>query len=168
MAAPADKKWSEDPEGLRWLVDQYGGDTPPPDTSRVFALELDPPRDNVAQLSNGQHRAKRVLDLFGALVLVCVSAPIFLVAMLLVKLTSRGPIFYSQTRVGVNERGAPRDRRRRSLGPPPGMSDRRVANNDRRSAKQPGRVLSSTSCARCRSMPKRRAGPRSPKRMTRG
>jgi lipopolysaccharide/colanic/teichoic acid biosynthesis glycosyltransferase len=43
---------------------------------------------------------KRVVDGFAALVLLVVTAPLVLLAMLLVKLTSRGPALYSQTRLG--------------------------------------------------------------------
>jgi lipopolysaccharide/colanic/teichoic acid biosynthesis glycosyltransferase len=43
---------------------------------------------------------KRILDIALALVIVVVATPIILLAALLVKLTSRGPAFYSQTRVG--------------------------------------------------------------------
>jgi lipopolysaccharide/colanic/teichoic acid biosynthesis glycosyltransferase len=43
---------------------------------------------------------KRVADLAGALALAVLAAPVLCLAAALVKLTSRGPAFYSQTRVG--------------------------------------------------------------------
>jgi sugar transferase (PEP-CTERM system associated) len=43
---------------------------------------------------------KRSLDLFVSLVLLLLASPILLIAMVAVKLTSRGPIFYRQERVG--------------------------------------------------------------------
>src|SRR5262245_62047959 len=43
---------------------------------------------------------KRVLDVGAALVLLVLTAPVMAIACLLVKLTSRGPMLYSQTRVG--------------------------------------------------------------------
>jgi lipopolysaccharide/colanic/teichoic acid biosynthesis glycosyltransferase len=43
---------------------------------------------------------KRLVDLSVSLVLLVLFTPLVLVAALLVKLTSRGPVFYSQTRVG--------------------------------------------------------------------
>ncbi len=44
--------------------------------------------------------AKRAMDLAGSLSFVIVFAPVFLIIMLLVKLTSPGPVFYRQTRMG--------------------------------------------------------------------
>ncbi len=46
--------------------------------------------------------AKRVLDIVVALVALVILAPLFVSLALLVKLTSRGPIFYSQERVSVD------------------------------------------------------------------
>ncbi len=48
--------------------------------------------------------AKEVLDFVLALVLVVPAAPLVLLAAALVKLTSRGPVIYAQTRVGLNGR----------------------------------------------------------------
>jgi exopolysaccharide biosynthesis polyprenyl glycosylphosphotransferase len=45
-------------------------------------------------------RAKRVLDLFVAFMVILLFSPIFLMVALLVKLTSRGPVLFKQTRVG--------------------------------------------------------------------
>jgi exopolysaccharide biosynthesis polyprenyl glycosylphosphotransferase len=47
---------------------------------------------------------KRVLDLALSGLLLVLLAPFFLVVALLVKLTSRGSVFFSQTRVGLNKR----------------------------------------------------------------
>jgi lipopolysaccharide/colanic/teichoic acid biosynthesis glycosyltransferase len=43
---------------------------------------------------------KRILDVLGALTLLVVLAPLFLLVAVLIKLTSRGPILYWQNRVG--------------------------------------------------------------------
>src|SRR5262249_54892243 len=43
---------------------------------------------------------KRVVEFLATVVLLAVALPVMLVAVLLVKLTSRGPAFYTQTRVG--------------------------------------------------------------------
>jgi lipopolysaccharide/colanic/teichoic acid biosynthesis glycosyltransferase len=47
---------------------------------------------------------KRALDAVAALLLLVITAPLVLFAMLLVKLTSRGPALYSQTRLGAHGR----------------------------------------------------------------
>src|SRR6266511_4089854 len=49
-------------------------------------------------------RFKRLFDFLLALVLLAPAAPLILLAGLLIKLTSRGPIFYSQVRVGLHGR----------------------------------------------------------------
>ena len=49
-----------------------------------------------------QQEAKRFLDQVLALAALAVSAPVFVVVALLIKLTSRGPVFYGQPRVGLN------------------------------------------------------------------
>jgi lipopolysaccharide/colanic/teichoic acid biosynthesis glycosyltransferase len=47
---------------------------------------------------------RRPLDLTVALILLVLAAPILIAAMVLVKLTSRGPFIYTQTRLGRNRR----------------------------------------------------------------
>ena len=47
---------------------------------------------------------KRTFDLVGSVALLVLFAPVFLVLAILVKLTSRGPVFYSQVRLGANGR----------------------------------------------------------------
>lgn len=49
-------------------------------------------------------RVKRVLDLILALILVFFTWPIIVLFALLIKIESRGPAFYSQTRTGLNDR----------------------------------------------------------------
>ena len=51
-----------------------------------------------------QSVAKSALDFFGALFLLLVSSPLFLVVPLLIKLTSKGPVFFRQKRSGLNGR----------------------------------------------------------------
>lgn len=43
---------------------------------------------------------KRTIDIIGSVIALILFSPIFLVTALLIKLTSKGPIFYTQTRVG--------------------------------------------------------------------
>lgn len=50
---------------------------------------------------------KRVFDILGALSLIVLLSPVMLVVAIAVKLGSRGPIFYSQERIGVRGRPFP-------------------------------------------------------------
>jgi len=68
----------------------------------------------------------RLLNLTLASIGLILASPIMLVFALLVKLTSQGPVFYSQARVGFDRRRGPRsqnayDRRTRDLGGSPFM-----------------------------------------------
>ncbi|WP_461413209.1 sugar transferase [Gemmatimonas sp.] len=65
-------------------------------------------------------RACRVFNVVVALAMLLVALPIMLVTALVIRLTSPGPIFYMQTRVGIDRRWnrtrAVRERRREDLG----------------------------------------------------
>jgi len=54
--------------------------------------------------ANWRHLGKRFLDFSFSLALVIALAPLFLVTALIVKLTSVGPVFFVQERVGLNKR----------------------------------------------------------------
>ncbi|MCC6244490.1 MAG: sugar transferase [Gemmatimonadaceae bacterium] len=64
--------------------------------------------------------ASRVFNLLCALVMLVLLSPIMMVAALLVAITSRGPVLYTQTRVGIDRRWsrtrALHERRREDLG----------------------------------------------------
>lgn len=45
---------------------------------------------------------KRVIDIFGSLFILLITLPLTLVSVILIKLTSKGPLLYSQERVGRN------------------------------------------------------------------
>jgi len=64
--------------------------------------------------------ARRVLNVAAALVLLVLAAPVMVAIAVLVKLTSRGPVLYTQTRVGLDARGSGSrrndSRRRHDLG----------------------------------------------------
>ncbi len=47
---------------------------------------------------------KYLIDFFGSLVLLILFTPIFIVVALAIKLTTKGPVFFSQDRIGVNKR----------------------------------------------------------------
>jgi len=51
-----------------------------------------------------QHLCKRTLDVSVSLVVMLLLSPLFLLATLVVKLTSPGPVFFVQQRVGLNKR----------------------------------------------------------------
>jgi exopolysaccharide biosynthesis polyprenyl glycosylphosphotransferase len=55
-----------------------------------------------ARLSTTSLRAKRVIDIAGALVLLLVTAPFFLLAAIRIRRESEGPVFFRQTRLGAN------------------------------------------------------------------
>ncbi len=59
---------------------------------------------NSAGIDGWQFLLKRALDVVGALALLLVLAPLFLVVAALIKLTSAGPAFFAQKRVGLNKR----------------------------------------------------------------
>jgi lipopolysaccharide/colanic/teichoic acid biosynthesis glycosyltransferase len=70
-----------------------------------------------------QERAEginRALNIVLAVIALVLLAPVFILLAILVKLTSRGPVFYSQTRVGIDRRAgqasAPGHRRIQDLG----------------------------------------------------
>ncbi len=68
-------------------------------------------------------KASRVFNVVLASVMLVIASPIMALTALLIRLTSRGPIFYTQTRVGLDRRWnrlrAIHDRRREDLGGAP-------------------------------------------------
>src|SRR5437870_3204402 len=54
--------------------------------------------------ARGYPTAKAVLEFCFALMLLVFTAPLILLAMILIKLTSRGPAIYTQTRLGKDGR----------------------------------------------------------------
>ncbi len=48
------------------------------------------------------HRIKRVMDVVGALVALVLAAPVFVLTALAIKLEDRGPVFFMQTRAGLD------------------------------------------------------------------
>jgi lipopolysaccharide/colanic/teichoic acid biosynthesis glycosyltransferase len=71
---------------------------------RALAGNLVLLRGTLHPLTATQQMVKRVLDLAGSLVLLVLTAPLLLLAALLIRLTSRGPALYSQIRVGLHGR----------------------------------------------------------------
>ncbi len=62
----------------------------------------------------------RVFNFTAALLMLVVASPVMLLAALIIRLTSRGPVLYTQTRVGIDRRWSRtwplRERRREDLG----------------------------------------------------
>jgi lipopolysaccharide/colanic/teichoic acid biosynthesis glycosyltransferase len=56
----------------------------------------------------GSPGLRRPLNIVASVLLIIATAPVMLVIALLVKLTSRGPVFYTQTRVGIDRRNGNR------------------------------------------------------------
>jgi exopolysaccharide biosynthesis polyprenyl glycosylphosphotransferase len=57
----------------------------------------------VPRLSGSEHFLKRSLDVVGAVLGLVLLSPLFLAAALAIKLTSRGPVFFRQVRMGAGE-----------------------------------------------------------------
>jgi lipopolysaccharide/colanic/teichoic acid biosynthesis glycosyltransferase len=74
---------------------------------------------------------KRIADLVLATGMLIVLSPVMLLTALAVKLTSPGPVIFSQTRVGLNLRRPGAERRQQDGDPPEGV-ERRVPESDRR------------------------------------
>ena len=76
--------------------------------------------DRQYRVSRRRDRIERVINVTIALVGLVVTAPLWLAIAILIKLTSRGPVFYAQTRIGLNTRAtepsAPDPRRQQDLG----------------------------------------------------
>ena len=47
---------------------------------------------------------KRLVDICASVILLLVASPVFLIVAALMKLTSRGPVFFTQERLGINKR----------------------------------------------------------------
>jgi exopolysaccharide biosynthesis polyprenyl glycosylphosphotransferase len=60
----------------------------------LLELKLDPPSDFYANL-------KRLTDILFATLMLVIMSPVICAAALAIKLTSKGPVFYTQTRVGL-------------------------------------------------------------------
>jgi lipopolysaccharide/colanic/teichoic acid biosynthesis glycosyltransferase len=67
-------------------------------------LEPDSPGTGLLHAGRGALLAKRVVDVVGAALALLILLPVLLVAALAVRLTSKGPVFYVQDRIGRGER----------------------------------------------------------------
>jgi exopolysaccharide biosynthesis polyprenyl glycosylphosphotransferase len=74
----------------KWHVDQFNG-------LPVVTVRSGPP-------DGWQLTAKRLIDVWGSLVLLTALAPLFAMVAIAIKLDSPGPVFFRQERVGLNRR----------------------------------------------------------------
>ena len=128
------------PSSFSTLVAQHTVELP--DTEWLTRLALTAPRENVRCLSPSHRVIKRAFDVIVALTLLVLTSPILLAAAILVKVTSPGPMIYSQTRVGLNLRKKKKnDRRAETHGLLADASDRRKPGRDRREISNFGRLF---------------------------
>jgi lipopolysaccharide/colanic/teichoic acid biosynthesis glycosyltransferase len=77
-------------------------------------------RGEVVSVSSGQEWLRRSVNFVLALIALVILLPVMLLIAVLVRMTSRGPVLYTQTRVGFDRRTTPRGsqnhRRERNLG----------------------------------------------------
>lgn len=99
-------------ESLADLVEEYSVGTSLPEVDWLTRLNLEKPRHNLHCLSARARWTKRVVDVIGASGLLVVLAPVMLAVAVTVKVTSPGPVIFSQERVGLNLRRSRRDRRK--------------------------------------------------------
>ena len=76
---------------------------------RVSEPAVAPPMEATSRTD----RARRVVNFLVALIGLIIAAPVMLIVALLVRLTSRGPVIYTQTRVGLDRRGGGPDAQNR-------------------------------------------------------
>ena len=89
------------------------------DTERVVVLGATGPNDDFEPRPRSE-LVSRVFNCVVAFLLLIISAPVMLLAAVLIRVTSRGPVLYTQTRVGIDRRWtatrALNERRREDLG----------------------------------------------------
>jgi exopolysaccharide biosynthesis polyprenyl glycosylphosphotransferase len=75
-------------------------------TKRIYSKEDDAIRKIVLKMvhDDRRHHVKRALDVTGASIGLLLLAPLFAVVAILIKSTSRGPVFFRQKRCGLNKR----------------------------------------------------------------
>lgn len=100
-------------DDLSDLVTDFADLSGLPSTDWLTRLHLERPRRDVRCMSGATCVTKRITDVVVAAVLLFLLAPLMLLTAIIVKLTSRGPIIFSQVRVGLNHRSVKRDRRAR-------------------------------------------------------
>jgi lipopolysaccharide/colanic/teichoic acid biosynthesis glycosyltransferase len=85
------------------LMDRAGGAGSLPTIQKLWPSERPRSHGDDGTLL-GQSRGTRLLNFVIALLSLIILLPVLLIIALLVRLTSRGPVFYTQTRVGMDRR----------------------------------------------------------------
>jgi lipopolysaccharide/colanic/teichoic acid biosynthesis glycosyltransferase len=67
-------------------------------------LESTAPSDPTVEAAAGSDRARRAANVIVAAIALILTAPVMVLIAIAIKLTSRGPVFYKQTRVGIDRR----------------------------------------------------------------
>lgn len=106
------------------LYDQYVGDSDLPSTEWLTRLKLERPRRNTRCLGETTRLLKRTMDVIASSIMLVLLSPVMLLVALAVRITSRGPIIFQQTRVGLNLREKNRERRQASNELPDGTNRR--------------------------------------------
>jgi exopolysaccharide biosynthesis polyprenyl glycosylphosphotransferase len=57
---------------------------------------------NQDNMPDWQHSTKRLIDIVASLIALIILSPLFLILAVLVKLSSKGPVFFKQERIGIN------------------------------------------------------------------
>lgn len=113
-----------------------------PGTDWVSRLSSGMDRENIRCLPLSLRICKRLFDIAAALTLIVLTAPLMITAAILIKVTSPGPLIYSQTRVGLNLRSKKKpDRRKEGLLPDDAAFQCRRSGRDRREIMNYGRLF---------------------------
>ena len=117
------------------LFDHYVADDNLPSTEWLTRLRLERPRRNTRCLGETTRMLKRINDVVVSATMLILLSPVLLLVAIAVRLTSRGPVIFSQKRVGLNLRQKKRDRRQRddeNVELPDGVERRGTGINRRR------------------------------------
>jgi lipopolysaccharide/colanic/teichoic acid biosynthesis glycosyltransferase len=110
-----------------------------PELQWMTRLTLESPRRDTKCLGETTNFFKRALDICVASTLLILTSPLLILTVILVKLTSRGPIIFKQRRVGLNLRREENDRRQLTENMPEGTIERRGTGIDRRTKPKYGK-----------------------------
>ncbi len=143
MATIISENLFEEEFQLADLVETYAIDTELPSPWWLTSLQLEAPRQNIHSLSFSMKFVKRAIDIIVSAIMLVILAPLFVLLMVLVRITSPGKAVFKQVRVGLNlreelgnngRRKTPRDK---SF--PPNGIERRDYLNERRNHQNYGK-----------------------------